>query len=242
MNAAKIISEQQETIQRIQKTIGAQLAEQAFSMGAIRLQTANPFQWASGYRMPIYNDNRQLLQSPSVRFLIAQGFSELIGALNWKPQYVAGTATAGIPHATTLSDLIRLPLSYVRSSSKEHGLKNRIEGLGPDGNYNGAEVVLIEDLISTGGSSIDAVKAIRSAGGDVPCCLAIFTYGLKAAEENFRQLNPACVPITILTYDIMIEAAQLSGYIDSQAADSLAEWRVDPFGWGENHGFPRVEG
>lgn len=231
----------QNDIAEIQRTVGSQLAEKALSMGAIRLDTENPFQWASGYRMPIYNDNRQLLRDADVRSLIARGFVQLIDVLGCLPESVAGTATAGIPHATTLADMMGLPLTYVRSSSKGHGLKNRIEGLGPDGDYEGKSVILIEDLISTGGSSIQAVKAITAANGKVPYCLAIFTYGLQAALENFAALDPVCTPVTILTYDIMIEAATASGYIDEHSAALLRTWRLDPFGWGEANGFPKVE-
>ncbi|MGM0431973.1 MAG: orotate phosphoribosyltransferase [Spirochaetota bacterium] len=226
-------------IQTIQQDVGLQLAEQAFSMGAIRLNTENPFRWASGYRMPIYNDNRQLLQSPSVRKLIADGFRQLLEALSYKPDHVAGTATAGIPHATTLADMLGLPLSYVRSSNKDHGLGNKIEGLPPEGSYQGEEVVLIEDLLSTGGSSIAAVQAVRGAEGRLPYCLAIFTYGLETAKENFAALDPDCTPLTILTYDLMVEAAQASGYITSTQAASLTEWRESPFTWGEQRGFSR---
>jgi orotate phosphoribosyltransferase len=242
MDPRKSLDKNQQTIQRIQQHIGGELARTALSIGAIRLNTEQPFQWASGYRMPIYNDNRQLLQDPAVRQLVAQGFAELLDALEWDPGWVAGTATAGIPHATTLADRLRLPLTYVRSSNKGHGMGNRIEGLAPEGSYDGQRVILIEDLISTGGSSINAVKAVRQADGIVPYCLAIFTYGLKAAGENFADLDPACIPLTILTYDMMIEAAVSTGYIDREQAQSLSSWREDPFGWGESRGFPRETG
>ena len=228
-------------ITEIQQTIGLSLAQKAFAMGAIRLNTIEPFQWASGYRMPIYNDNRQLLRDAEVRALVAEGFFQLLEALGVTPDSVAGTATAGIPHATTLADRLGLPLTYIRSSSKGHGLKNAIEGLPVGGTYEGQSVVLIEDLISTGGSSIKAVEAITAADGKVPYCLAIFTYGLQAALDNFAALDPACTPITILTYDIMVEAAVETGYIDKTAAALLTQWKQDPFGWGEANGFPKVE-
>ncbi len=228
-------------ITEIQQTIGLSLAQKAFAMGAIRLNTTEPFQWASGYRMPIYNDNRQLLRDAEVRALVAEGFFQLLEALEVTPDSVAGTATAGIPHATTLADRLGLPLTYIRSSSKGHGLKNAIEGLPVGGTYEGQSVVLIEDLISTGGSSIKAVEAITASDGNVPYCLAIFTYGLQAALDNFAVLDPACTPITILTYDIMVEAAVETGYIDKTAAALLTQWKQDPFGWGEANGFPKVE-
>ncbi len=217
------------------------MAQRAFGLGAIRLNTENPFQWASGYRMPIYNDNRQLLRDAEVRALVAEGFFQLLEAMEFTPDSVAGTATAGIPHATTLADRIGVPLTYIRSTSKGHGLKNAIEGLPIGGTYEGQKVALIEDLISTGGSSIKAVEAITASEGEVPYCLAIFTYGLKAAGDNFAALAPACTPITILTYDIMVEAAVKTGYIDERSAHLLTQWKEDPFGWGEANGFPKVE-
>ncbi len=229
-------------IETIEETIGVELSHRAFELGAIRLNTTEPFQWASGYRMPIYNDNRQLLRDAKTRALAAEGFSQLIKALEITPDAIAGTATAGIPHATTLADALGLPLSYVRSSSKGHGLKNRIEGLSAEKDYHHQLVVLIEDLISTGGSAINAVKAIDSAGGRVPYCLAIFTYGLQAATDNFASLDPLCVPVTILTYDIMVREAAAAGYIDSTAAEDLQQWREQPFQWGASHGFFKVEG
>ncbi|MCF7934220.1 MAG: orotate phosphoribosyltransferase [Spirochaetia bacterium] len=228
-------------IRQIQNETGVELARKAFEIGALRLNTSDPFQWASGYRMPIYNDNRQLLQDAEVRSMIARGFADLMKAMGISPDGIAGTATAGIPHATTLADLLGLPLTYVRSSSKGHGLKNMIEGLGPDKDYEGRTILLIEDLISTGGSSIKAVEAIREANGRVPACLAIFTYGLQAADENFSSLQPSCTPVTILTYDLMIEAATAAGYIDQNGAAALQQWRRDPFGWGASQGFPKVE-
>ena len=169
------------TIEEITKYYGPQLAKGAFELGAIRLSPNDPFTWASGYRMPIYNDNRQFLAKSSYRALICDAFSDMLAALDFDPENIAGTSTAGIPHATTLADRLHKPLSYIRSSSKDHGLQNQIEGLGKNGSYEGKKVVLIEDLISTGKSSLQAVNAIINANGLVPYCLAIFTYGLDAA-------------------------------------------------------------
>lgn len=227
------------TIENIQKNIGLEIARKAFDLGAIRLNTSEPYRWASGYRMPIYNDNRLLLRDPEARALIRDGFAALIEVLEIDAQEVSGTATAGIPHAATLADYLELPLTYVRSSSKDHGLKNRIEGLGPGGDFSGRTVVLLEDLISTGGSSIDAVKALREAGANVPYLLAIFTYSLDASRENFARLDPVCRPISLLTYELMIGGATSLGYIDAEQAALLTAWRSDPFGWGAACGFPR---
>lgn len=229
------------TIEEITRYYGPQLAKAAFELGAIRLSPREPFTWASGYRMPIYNDNRQFLAKASYRALICDAFTDMLEALHFDPANIAGTATAGIPHATTLADRLQKPLSYVRSSSKDHGLGHQIEGLGRDGSYHGSTVCLIEDLISTGKSSIAAAGAISAADGLVPYCLAIFTYGLDAAAKAFESLSPACEAYTILSYDVMVRTAQDVGYITAEEALMLHSWREDPFGWGEKNGFARVE-
>ncbi len=215
------------------------LAETALEMGAIRLSPASPFCWASGYYMPIYNDNRTLLASAEARGLIASAFEEILTSLSFDPDNIAGTSTAGIPHATTLADSLHKSLSYVRSSSKDHGLKNQIEGLGREKGYNGKKVLLIEDLISTGGSSIAAVKAIQECGGCVPYCLAIFSYGFDASKKAFSELDPKCEYKTILDYSYVIATAVDMGYIKKEDEKILLEWSSSPFEWGEKHGFMR---
>ncbi len=227
------------TLNEITGYYGSLLAKGALELGAIRLSPADPFTWASGYRMPIYNDNRQFLAVPKYRALIRDAFADMLSSLEFNPDNIAGTATAGIPHATSLADMLYKPLSYVRSSSKDHGLGQQIEGLGRNGSYEGKKVLLIEDLISTGSSSLKAVEAVRAADGDCTLCLAIFTYGLSAAEEGFAALTPECSFHTILSYDVMVKTAEEIGYISSSDADALHEWRIDPFGWGEKRGFPR---
>ena len=229
------------TIEEITRYYGSQLAKAAFELGAIRLSPKEPFTWASGYRMPIYNDNRQFLAKAGYRALICDAFTDMLEALGMDPHSIAGTATAGIPHATTLADRLQKPLTYVRSSSKDHGLGHQIEGLGKDGSYHGDTVCLIEDLISTGKSSIAAVKAIVDADGLVPYCLAIFTYGLDAASQAFAALDPSCEAYTILSYPVMVKTAQEVGYITDDEAKMLHSWREDPFGWGEKNGFPKLE-
>lgn len=227
------------TLNEITTYYGTQLAKAALDLGAIRLSPKDPFKWASGYRMPIYNDNRQFLASAKYRALICDAFSDMIESLNLQFDNIAGTATAGIPHATSLADRLNKPLSYVRGGSKDHGLGHQVEGLGRSGSYEGARVLLIEDLISTGSSSIKAVEAIRATGGVVDTCLGIFTYGLKASEDAFASLQPSCCYHTILSYDLMIRIAAEIGYISLEEAETLQEWRNDPFSWGENHGFPK---
>ena len=229
------------TIEEITRYYGPQLAKAAFELGAIRLSPKAPFTWASGYRMPIYNDNRQFLSKASYRALICDAFTDMLESLSFDPKNIAGTATAGIPHATTLADRLQKPLSYVRSSSKDHGLGHQIEGLGKNGSYHNEPVCLIEDLISTGKSSIAAVRAIVEADGFVPYTLAIFTYGLDAAAEAFAALDPQCEAYTILSYPVMVRTAVEVGYISAEEAEMLHAWREDPFGWGEKNGFPKVE-
>ena len=217
---------------------GEKLAEISLQMGAIKLRPDDPFCWASGYRMPIYNDNRMLLSSAEARHLIAEGFLHIIMQKEIDGDVIAGTSTAGIPHATTLADLLETPLTYVRSSAKDHGLGNRIEGLGPEQDYKGRRVLLIEDLISTGGSSIKAIEAIRKAGGRIEWCLAIFSYGLEKSRSQFEELRPECRVGTILNYETLIKVARRTGAIGPEAERLLLAWREDPFGWGKKNGFP----
>lgn len=228
------------SIETITNHYGPLLAEKALALGAIRLEVQNPFTWASGYRMPIYNDNRRLLASPVARALVGEAFAAMLKSLDFDPDNIAGTATAGIPHATTLADKLAKPLSYVRSSGKDHGLGQQIEGLGQSGSYEKANVLLVEDLISTGGSSIKAVQAIVDAQGLCPYTFAIFTYGFDAAVEAFAKLEPSCVFHTILDYDVMVQSALSRSYVNPEEAKLLSLWREDPFGWGAAHGFPPV--
>ncbi|MFA6846227.1 MAG: orotate phosphoribosyltransferase [Sphaerochaetaceae bacterium] len=217
------------------------LAKKALERGAIRLKPEDPFTWASGYRMPIYNDNRQFLGDWQDRKLICDAFCALLEDVGYEPQNIAGTSTAGIPHATTLADRLHKSLSYVRGASKDHGLHQKIEGLDKSGSYQGCDVLLVEDLISTGGSSIAAVQSIVEAQGTCPYCFAIFTYGLSQSRQAFENLTPKCILRTILDYDTMLFYAQQSGYINEVQAKVLASWREDPFGWGASHGFPKEE-
>jgi len=233
--------EEKQRVEDVRRTVGEELARKGLELGAIRLSVQEPFLWASGYRMPIYNDNRTFLQDPQARQLIASGFSQILEILSCDPDWIAGTATAGIPHAATLADLMRLPLCYVRSTSKGHGLGQTIEGLGRKERFQQEVVILVEDLISTGGSSLRAVGALQSAGAQVPYCLAVFSYDLTKAAEGFRSLENSCIPVPLLKYGALIALAREEGYISGEEAESLSQWREDPFGWGEARGFPRKE-
>jgi orotate phosphoribosyltransferase len=228
---------------REEKTIddlGRRIAEQGLRIGAIKLNPGNPFQWASGYRMPIYNDNRMFLFHPEMRRIIAQGLAGIIDREEISPEVVAGTATAGIPHGALLAELLSLPYIYIRDKPKAHGLRNRIEGLDADSDLEGRRVVVIEDLISTGGSSARAVEAVREARGDARWCLSIFSYGLERAADAFNTLDPPCAFDSLLTFPVLLEVAKSGGFLEGDQISLLEEWRKDPFGWGEKHGFPKV--
>ena len=225
------------SIKEIQLMYGKEIATKALKMEAIKLSPKDPFRWASGYRMPIYNDNRRLLADSEARKIIAKGFKELIEAIDLSFSVIAGTSTAGIPHATTLSDVLNLPLIYVRSSGKEHGMKNKIEGIGPSLSLEGKNVLLIEDLVSTGGSSIAAVQALREEGANVPYCLSIFTYQLHASTVAFESLDPPCTNISLLDYESMLATANENGYLKETELELLVEWKKAPFDWGKNNNF-----
>jgi len=220
---------------------GKEIARISLDIGSIKLRPGDPFTWASGYRMPIYNDNRMLLFYPEYRVLIANGFKEIIDKEKIECDIIAGTSTAGIPHATILADLLNKPLIYIRDKPKDHGLKNQIEGLDADKDLDGKKVIVIEDLISTGGSSAKAVQAVRDAKGKVEYCLSIFSYGLDKAKNEFDVLPEKTEVRSILTYDVLLETAKEIDYLTIAQIDLLADWRKDPFNWGAKHGFPKIE-
>ncbi len=208
-----------------------QLAKISLEIGAIKINSKNPFTWASGYRMPLYNDNRMLLGHADHRTLIAEGMKAVIEKEGVRVDTVAGVATAGIPHATSLANLIKLPLIYVRSSPKEHGMKNQVEGILKPGQA----VVLVEDLISTGGSAVKAVEAIREAGGVVEHCLGIFSYGFPEAKERFEKSQ--CRLHTLLNLDSLLQFAMKEGYIAPEEKQVVDTWMQNPFEWGKLQGF-----
>ncbi|MGD2123153.1 MAG: orotate phosphoribosyltransferase [Gemmatimonadota bacterium] len=220
--------------------LGRRIAEFGLRIGAIKLNPDDPFQWASGYRMPIYNDNRMFLFHPEMRRAIAQGLADIIARERLAPEVIAGTATAGIPHGALLADVLALPYIYIRDKPKAHGLKNRIEGLDAESDLERRSVVVIEDLISTGGSSARAVEAVREANGSCGWCISIFSYGLEKAAEHFASLDPPCNFTSLLTFPVLLATAKEGGFLSQEQIDLLAEWRQDPFGWGEKHGFPKA--
>jgi orotate phosphoribosyltransferase len=215
------------------------VAEAGLSIGAIKLRPNDPFTWASGYRMPIYNDNRMFLFYPEYRDLITEGLGSLAHEITF--DVIAGTSTAGIAPAALLANNFLRPLIYVRDKPKDHGLKNQIEGIDAESNLSGYRVLLIEDLISTGGSSANAVQAIRNAKGICDDCISIFDYELDKSREAFNALNPRCRIKSLLYYSKLIAVAKKTKRITREERAILSEWRKDPFNWGEKQGFPKVE-
>lgn len=220
---------------------GEKIAKAGLRIKAIKLNPDKPFQWASGYMMPVYNDNRMFLFFPKYRKLIVDGFKQLIKEGKIPYDIIAGTSTAGISPGTSLADGLKCPFVYIRDKPKDHGLKNQIEGIDSEKDLEGRKIILIEDLISTGGSSARAVQAVRNANGKIDYCLSIFNYGLDKAVQAFNSLDPKCEVRSLLTYDILLEVAKKTGYLTEKQVRLLEEWRADPFNWGEKHGFPRIE-
>jgi orotate phosphoribosyltransferase len=204
-------------------TIAENIARVALEIGAIRINAQQPFTWASGYKMPIYNDNRLLLGNAQNRAMIAKGFQYLLKKSAAEVEVIAGTATAGIPHATTLADLLQVPLIYVRSTAKSHGMGNKIEGI----LKKNQQVLVIEDLISTGGSAVNAVTAVREAGGIVDHCFSIFSYGFPESLEKFK--NVSCQTHSILNFSELLKVAQATQNISSNDIETLQSWQKSPF-------------
>ncbi len=204
------------------------IAEYLLQIKAIKLQPSNPFTWASGWKSPIYCDNRRTLSFPEVRSYIRDSFVLLIEQLYPGTEIIAGVATGAIAHGALVAEKMGLPFVYVRSGAKEHGLGNQIEGY-----YEaGQKVVVIEDLISTGRSSLGAVRALREAGCIVSGMIAIFTYEFGKASESFA--NEKCTLKTLSNYSVLIETAVSTGYISQSEVNTLKQWRRDPSVWGKN--------
>lgn len=202
-------------------------AEFLLQINAIKLQPSNPFTWASGWKSPIYCDNRKTLSFPEVRSYIRDSFAAMVKDLYPDVQLIAGVATGAIAHGALVADKLGLPFVYVRSGAKEHGLGNQIEGY-----YEaGQKVVVIEDLISTGGSSLNAVKALKDAGCTVLGMVAIFTYEFKKASDAFAA--EGCDLDTLSSYSALIETALKSDYIGQAEVETLRKWRLDPAVWGK---------
>lgn len=204
------------------------LAEKLLHISAIKLQPDNPFTWASGWNSPIYTDNRKTLSYPDIRSFIKVELARLIMENFGDAEVVAGVATGAIAQGALVADTIGLPYIYVRSTPKDHGLENLIEGnLKP-----GQKVVVVEDLVSTGTSSLKAVEAIRNAGAEVVGMVAIFTYQFPIAAEHFRKAGVQL--FTLSNYTAMLDAALEINYIKESDIETLKEWRKSPATWSAN--------
>ena len=194
-------------------------AEQLLKIKAVKLSPKDLFTWASGIKSPIYTDNRVTLSYPEIRTFIRQSFVAAIEQNNWEPDLIVGVATGGIPQGALVAQELGLPFAYVRSSKKEHGLSNQIEGEV----RSGQRAVIVEDLISTGSSSLGAVSALKAAGCQVKGMLAIFTYSLGLAESNFRK--EACPLVTLTDYEHLIQKALEIDYITEEDLHILEEFK-----------------
>ena len=206
-------------------SLAKDIASHLLKIEAVYLKPEEPFTWASGIKSPIYTDNRVTLAYPETRTLIENGFVDKIKEAFPEVEVIAGTATAGIPHGAIIADKMNLPFAYIRSKPKDHGAGNQIEGRVPQGQ----KMVVVEDLISTGGSSLKAVAALREAGFEVVGMVASYTYGFPVAEEAFKEANVQLVTLT--DYQSVVEKALETGYINKEDVPMLDEWRKDPANW-----------
>ncbi|MFJ7660852.1 orotate phosphoribosyltransferase [Lysinibacillus sp. NPDC097162] len=201
-------------------TLQNEIAHAMLKVGAVELNPTDLFTWASGIQSPIYCDTRLTISDPVIRKQLANGLAKIIKENFEGTEIVAGTATAGIPHAAWVSDILDLPMVYVRSKAKEHGRGNQIEG-----KYTaGQKVVVVEDIVSTGGSSITAVEALRAAGCEVLGVVCVYTYNLPRAEQAFEEAGIQYVSLT--NFDFLIEAANESGAIKEEDIPFLKDWHA----------------
>lgn len=201
------------------------LAKKLLGVSAVKLQPKNPFTWASGWKSPIYTDNRKTLSFPEVRSFVKVELTKLIKEKFAEFDVIAGVATGAIAQGALIADELDMPYVYIRSAAKDHGMGNLIEGeIKP-----GQKVVVVEDLISTGGSSLKAVEAVRQAGCEVVGMVAIFTYGFPLAEEKFNEAGVTLY--TLSNYNAVLEAAAETGYINSEDIETLKVWRENPSQW-----------
>lgn len=206
-------------------SVEKEIAQSLLKIKAVKLSPNEPFTWASGWNSPIYCDNRVTLSYPTIRKQIYQSFAQLINEKYPEAELIAGVATGAIAHGVLVAEEMQKPFIYVRSAPKGHGLGNQIEG-----KYSkGQKVVVIEDLISTGGSSLSAVEALKEAGVEVLGMVAIFTYGFATAEANFQKANLKVD--TLSSYNALIDAALESNYIQDKDLNDLKEWRTAPDKW-----------
>ncbi|MTB99460.1 orotate phosphoribosyltransferase [Streptococcus uberis] len=206
-------------------TLASQIAADLLDIQAVYLKPEDPFVWASGIKSPIYTDNRITLSYPETRTLIEDGFVETIKANYPDVEVIAGTATAGIPHGAIIADKMNLPFAYIRSKPKDHGAGNQIEGRVT----KGQKMVIIEDLISTGGSVLDAAAAAIREGVEVLGVVAIFTYELPKAQANFEKVGVEL--LTLSNYSELIKVAKVKGYINADGLELLKRFKEDQENW-----------
>ncbi|MCW3124722.1 MAG: orotate phosphoribosyltransferase [Bacteroidetes bacterium] len=207
--------------------VAREVAEYLLEIKAVVLSPQQPFTWASGLKSPIYCDNRKTLSYPKVRTFIKTAFAEIISEEFKDAEVIAGVATAGIPHGALVADVLNLPFVYVRDKPKGHGLENQIEGKLD----KGQKVIVIEDLISTGGSSLKAVEALRAAGADILGLGAIFTYGFEKSVKAFEEAN--CKFFTLSNYESLLDKAIENDYAKAEDKDELVKWYKAPEAWGK---------
>lgn len=218
--------EEKNRINRIvDKDFARELAKHLLEIDAVILRPNDPFTWSSGWNSPIYCDNRLTLRYPKIRKKISKAFIDIINKDFPDVEVITGTATAGIPHAAWIAENLDMPLAYVRAKAKAYGLGNQIEG----GVDKGQSTIVIEDLISTGGSAVSVIEALQFIGADVRGVLSIFTYGFKTANNQFTKLN---IPVYCLTdYSTLIEVALEEEYIAESDLKMLSAWRENPAEW-----------
>jgi len=206
------------------------VARNLLDIGAVILQPDDPFTWSSGLVAPVYCDNRRTLAHPSVRRTLRDGFADVVNGHDWLPATIAGTATAGIPHAAWLAEALDQPMAYVRSAAKAHGTGRQIEGA----RATGPRALVVEDLVSTGGSALEAVSALRAADIEVAAVLSIFSYQLDAATRAFREAE---VPLFVLCdFTTLVEEARRAEMLTDDARAVLHDWHADPSAWSEARG------
>lgn len=210
--------------------VSNRIARALLDIEAVALRPDAPFTWTSGLAAPIYCDNRRTISYPPIRRSVRDGFVSVLRRESLSTSTIAGTATAGIPHAAWLAEAIDQPMVYVRSRSKEYGQGERIEGVLREGD----SVVVVEDLISTGGSALGAVEAVQSAGASVEAVLAIFSYELDAADRAFREAGVERHVLT--TFSTLLEVAYEHGHVTDKHLETLKSWRKNPEAWSLEHG------
>ena len=207
--------------------LSTRFAQMLLNVKCIKVQPEAPFTWASGWLSPFYCDNRKTLAYPDVRTFVKEQLARIVSEKYPQATAIAGVATGAIAQGALVADALGLPMCYVRSKAKDHGMGNLIEGTLPEG----AKGVVVEDLISTGGSSLKAVEALRAAGFEILGMVASYTYGFPVAAEAFKAAD---VELTTLTnYEAVVQAALASGYIEEKHIPMLAEWRANPSEWGK---------